>query len=201
MRTVLGPTDRLAIIVAMPAPALEDLLEAAEAQLLAMVRKLGSGLLRFEMAEDLAQAVRLRALQAVDSFRYEGETAFRGWLAQLVRRTVADRHDYWTAARRNGGAMVRITQLGPRSTLAGGVDPAGSSAGPFTFAERRDQLELAARAIDALLPRDQRLVAMLQAGKPIAEMATVLDISHDAAERARLRAIERFQAAYRLLAG
>ncbi|MFT5476730.1 MAG: RNA polymerase sigma factor (sigma-70 family), partial [Planctomycetota bacterium] len=184
----------------MPDPRLEELLEAAEAQLLAMVRKYGAGLLRYEMAEDLAQAVHLRALQALDGFRFEGEAAFRGWLAQLVRRTVADRHDYWTAARRNGGAMVRVTQLGPRSTLAGGVDPAGSSAGPFTFAERRDQLELAARAVDALLPRDQKIVAMLQAGRAVAEMATVLEISRDAAERARLRAIERFQAAYRLLA-
>ncbi len=184
-------------------PTLEELLVQHQGDMIRRLRRRGAGLLRYESEEDLAQGVHLRALQGADNFEYRGENAFFAFLASLVRAHVSDRHEYWMAARRNGGAMVRVTQVGPRSDPghAPGVDPTAGITGPVTFAQRRDQLALAAQAVDVLLPRDQKLVAMIQEGLTIEEIAQALELSYDAAERARLRAIERFKKSYELLAG
>lgn len=181
-------------------PTLANLLDRYGHELLRRVRARGRGLLRYETAEDLAQGVRLRVLQAASGFEYQGEDAFVGWLTRLIQAHVADRHDYWVAARRNAGAVVRITQVARRSRITAGVDPAANMTGPMTIAERRDLLDIAAQAVDVLLPRDQQIVGMLREDLSIREMAARLGISYEAAERARLRAIERFRRAYELLA-
>ena len=56
------------------------------------------------------------------------------------------------------------------------------------------------KALAVLLPRDQQLVRWSSEGLDSGAMAERLGISRDAADRARLRALERFRKAHRLLA-
>jgi DNA-binding CsgD family transcriptional regulator len=52
---------------------------------------------------------------------------------------------------------------------------------------------LAMRALTALFPRDQELIAWIADDLPLDEIARRLGIGYDAAKQARLRAIERFR--------
>ncbi len=184
-----------------PTPRLAELLVRHHEELLARLRRRGAGLFRYETEEDLAQGVHLRALKSGARFEFQGDEAFKGYLSRLVRAHVADRHDYWSAARRNGGALMRVTLLGADSTMGHGVEPAFSGNGPATFAQRRDLLALAAQAVDVLLPRDQRLVSMITEGLSVPEMAERLSLTEDTARRTKLRAVERFRQAFELIAG
>jgi hypothetical protein len=76
--------------------------------------------------------------------------------------------------------------------------PAGEDTGPQTFADRREQLDVAVKALALLLPRDQNLVRWASEGVDIQEQASRLGLSYDAAERAGARACERFRKAFRL---
>lgn len=184
-----------------PTPRLTELLVRHHHELLRRLRSRGAGLLHHETVEDLAQGVHLRALKAADHFDYQGHEAFLGFLSQLVRAHVADRHEYWAAARRNGGALMRVTQMGGGSTMGNGVNPASPNSGPVTFAQRRDLLTIAAQAVDVLLPRDQQIVGMISAGLSISEMAEQLSLSEHTVRRTKLRAVDRFRQAFELLAG
>jgi RNA polymerase sigma factor (sigma-70 family) len=175
---------------------LAELLERHRAALLGFAQRRGGRVLRFETAEDLVQGVHLRALEHAHTFDYRGEKQFLEWMYAVARSHLADRHAYWLALRRRPGALVRLTQ--GVTTGGGAAEPGGRGTGPATFAERRDELELAYAALAALLERDQRLVRWSCEGLAIDEMAQRLEISYDAAERARLRAVERFRKAYRL---
>jgi len=135
-----------------------------------------------------------------DRFRYRSEPEFFGWLVQVARQHIADRHEYWSALRRDPGRLLRITSAswdgaGERC----GVQPAASSSGPPTLASRKEQIALALKALAFLLRRDQDLVRWTTEDRPIAEMADRLGLSYEAAERARLRAVDRFRKAYALV--
>ena len=53
--------------------------------------------------------------------------------------------------------------------------------------------------MDSLLERDRQLIEWSSQGATIKEMAEPLEISHDACERAKLRAFERLRKAYHLM--
>lgn len=161
----------------------------------------GGALLRKESPDDLAQGVHLYALTRRDGFTYQGDRAFVAWLLRLARQHLARRIEYWTALKRDGGRMVRIT-FGAATPAAGathGVQPAAGGPGPITAAERAEQLDVAARALDGLPERDRRLVRLMARDLTVKEIAGELDISEAAAQRARLRAVERFRKIYTIL--
>ena len=60
----------------------------------------------------------------------------------------------------------------------------------------KELLALARQALAALGERDQKLVGWLCEDLSIDEIAERLEISYDAAERARLRALERFRKSF-----
>lgn len=187
-----------------PSPAPSDL----EPQLLLQadwlrgrIQAKATWLLRVDGLDDLVQDVHLRALKAAPGFEYRGEGPLRAWLAELVQQSLADRRRYWAAAKRNAGYMVRLSAVGSPSTIAGrgAVELATESPGPKTWAEARDGHAFAMRAVAALLPRDQQLIEWLREGAADHEIAERLELSVEAAARARLRATERFRRAYELL--
>lgn len=182
------------------APSMEDLLMRHRDVLVRYLHRKGSGLLRFESAEDLAQAVHIKAIQAEHRFDYRGDDAFIGWICTLGRQHIADRNAYWKAQKRNAGPMLRIT-YGSATTGSGakGVSPAAAQQGPTTFAGVREQVEVAARAIATLPPRDAQIVELIRAGADVEDVARELGVSYAAAQRARLRSIERFRKAFELL--
>ena len=174
-----------------------ELLERHRDALERLLRRRGAGLLRFESVSDLVQGVQAQALEVADRLEYRGDEAFLGWIAQLARQHVADRHAYWSARKRDAGRVLRITSA--PSTEAGGVEPDARRTGPATFAERRDLLVLATQAVSLLAARDQELVRAWGEGEPVADVAARLGLSYDAAERARLRAVDRFRKTFELL--
>jgi DNA-directed RNA polymerase specialized sigma24 family protein len=175
-------------------------LAAHHEALLAFMRRHARGLLRFESAEDLVQGTHARALAEAERFEFRGDQELGAWLLTLARRHVADRHDHWSALKRGSGRVARLTWSGADSTAGGGAPPvAAAGPGPSTFASRRELLVLAARALAVLLPRDRQLVQWASEDVPVAEQAERLGIGYDAAQRAGLRALERFRKAYRLV--
>jgi RNA polymerase sigma factor (sigma-70 family) len=178
---------------------LASLLAAADDDVLRIARHQGRRLLRHESADDLAQGIRARALERGASFEFRSEAEFRGWLQTVAQSYLADRHTYWTRLKRNPARLVRLTWGAGTGDTGAAPEPPGTRTGPSTFASRREQLALAVRALSMLLPRDRDIVTCDADGLDIAEIAERLSVSYDAAERARLRALERFRKAYRLL--
>lgn len=172
---------------------------AAQRELLAgfVRRRAGKLLLRLETAEDLAQGICAHLLERGALPREADEAAQRAWLCTVSERWLADRRDHWSALKRRGGEVLRIAGGGHDSAdLAAVRELAASVTGPSTFAVRREQLALAAFALDMLLPRDRALVEGLCAGLDIAEQATALGLGRDATEKARQRALARFRACF-----
>jgi RNA polymerase sigma factor (sigma-70 family) len=182
-------------------PSLADLLDRHRAALVLWIEGAAGGLVKHESAEDLAQGVHLRALNAAGHFQYQGEAAFVRWLRSVARQHISDRHAYWSATKCDAAGMLRISTGGGGSTASAksGVDPRASATGPLTFAARREIVTVAMKAVDLLPERDRKIVRWVTEGKDIAEIAEALGVSYDAAERARLRAIERFRGAFRAL--
>ncbi len=177
---------------------LGDLLEQFRGDLLAYVSGRGGRVLRFESADDVVQGIHVRALE--QNFEYRGEKPFLEWMYKIARSHLADRHAYWMAVRRRPTALFRLTQ-NPSSTGDGRAvaEPARESTGPATFAERREELEVLYEALAALLSRDQQLIRWSCEGIDLDEMASRLDTPYEATRRARLRALERFRKAHRLV--
>lgn len=175
------------------APPLSRLLEEHRAALRRFVERGGRRLLRYESADDLVQGVHLRVIAVAGHFEYRGEAEVLSWLQGIARQHLADRHRYWTALRRDAGTLLRITDA------PSGSHPAATTAGPVTRAARRELVALATRALAVLLPRDQELVRWITEGLSIREVAARRGVSYDAAERSRLRAVERFRKAYVLV--
>lgn len=179
---------------------LPDLLLRHQRMLTGFVRNHGSGLLRFESDEDLVQGVHHRALEGADRFEYRGDEEFRAWITRLARAYIADRHEYWSALKRNRGQLLRLTWGGTGSGDPAAVRmPPGSLTGPATRAQKREQLTLAVKVLAALPPRDQKLVRWMSRGVPLAEQAERLGVGQETAQRAAHRAMERFRSAFKLL--
>jgi len=101
----LSPQDERALVDAAAdgdGRAVEALLERHLPSLRAYVRlRAGAKLRARESASDLVQSVCRDVLQNLDRFRYPGESAFRAWLYATAMRKIADRAEYWGAARRD----------------------------------------------------------------------------------------------------
>ena len=72
--------------------------------------------------------------------------------------------------------------------------------GPSTFADRREQIVLAMKALSFLSPRDQRYVTAYRDGMSVTELAAQLGVAYDAARVGQTRALERFRKSFALLA-
>ena len=156
-------------------------------------------LLRYEAADDLLQGLYVRVLEQAGKFEYRGPEPFLAWVYKVARHNLAERRRYWSRLKRKPAALVRLTSGGTTDGHSP-VDPADTATGPVTFAERREQLTIAVRAMAVLLERDQELVRWASESVDTAAVARRLEISVEAARRARNRALERFRWAFDLLA-
>jgi RNA polymerase sigma factor (sigma-70 family) len=155
-------------------------------------------LLRYETAEDLWQGVCVLALKAEQGFTYQGREPFFAWLHTVTQHHLSARRRHWHALKRRPAGLFRLTE-GPSTDPRARPSPAAEGTGPVTFAARREQLNLAVRALDCLLDRDQKLVRWASQGISTAEQAERLGVTPATAERARQRAVERYRKAYRIL--
>lgn len=183
------------------AEVLTRLLLQHQSAIAAHLRREGAGLLRYESVSDLEQGVRLHAIRVASEFEYQSDGAFIRWIEKVARQHLTDRHRYWRAKKRDAGCLLRLTASDATESQGGAREPAGPGATPVTLAERKEQLALAARAVALLLPRDQEIVGCVARGLSIREISEELEIGYEATERARLRTLDRFRKAYRVVAG
>ncbi len=179
------------------APDVASLLALHDREIEALVRHEAGSILSFEETADLLQGVRERALARAGSFEWRGPEAALGWLRTLARSYLNDRRVHWSALKRRPAALLRLT-LADDGTRTGAA-PASTQTGPATFAERRESLVKAVRALDLLLPRDRELVLLELEGLSAEEVGRRLGLAADSAARARLRALERLRKAWQLL--
>ncbi len=184
----------------MSAPGLAQILERRRGDLLELLRREASGLLGHESAEDLLQGVSVRALERARFFQYRSEREAFFWLAEVARQHVADRHRYWKALRRAAGKTLHLTAGGGKTTASGRAGAlASSQTSPSTAASRNESVALAVKALGILFPRDRDLIVWMTEDVPLEEMARRLGVGHDAAKKARERAVTRFRKAFALL--
>jgi RNA polymerase sigma factor (sigma-70 family) len=165
-------------------------------------RRAGGALIRMESSEDLAQDICARALRHSESFELRDEPSFRAWLFEIARNHLEDRRDYWSALKRAGSDVLRLGAADVSGGWPAEVrDVAASVTGPSTFASRREQLAIAARALSLLLPRDRELVEAIAGGQTAAEQARQMGLSASAVESARKRALERLRKTFKLVLG
>lgn len=164
-------------------------------------RRAGGALVRMESPEDLTQDILARALRAAPSFEWRDELAFRAWLFEVARNHLQDRRDYWSALKRAGSAVLRIERGFDSEAWSEISDLAASVSGPSTFASRREQVAVAAKALALLLPRDRELVQGITLGLSASEHAAQLGLTTQAVESARKRAVERLRKTFRLVLG
>lgn len=176
---------------------LRELLLRHDRDLRRYLERRAGWLVRFETPEDLAQGLHLRALEQEAHFVYQGREPFFAWVHTLMDQHLAARRKHWMALKRRPRALLRLTEGG---TGRAAVDPADTATGPSTFADRRERLALAVKAMAVLLPRDQELVRCATDGLTTEEIASRLDLTPESARRARNRALERYREAYALLA-
>lgn len=171
-----------------------------QSEMLALARRrAGPHVLRLETAEDLVQGICAHVLERGIDPALDSDAKRRAWLLRVASNYIADRRDHWTALRRDGSRVLRMSFAEGVETSYGKVaDLAASVTGPSTFAVRREQVSIAALALDMLLPRDRELIEGLSKGLSIDEQAAALKIGYEACERARLRAIERFRRTFKL---
>jgi RNA polymerase sigma factor (sigma-70 family) len=169
--------------------------------LMGFVRRHAGLCLRHESADDLVQGIHLQAISRAEKFEYRSRPEFEAWVLRIARGHLSDRRDYWTAAKRRPERLLRLTRPDSDSPAPGSArEPALRTPGPVTRADRADRLRLAEEALTMLLPRDAELVRGQADGLTIEDEAERLEISYAAAQRARLRALERYRKAFLLLA-
>jgi len=167
-------------------------------ELEALVRSESGSILNYEEVSDVVQGIHERALSRAGSFSFRGPEAALGWLRTLARSYLQDRREHWNALKRRPAALLRLT-LGDDDTTPGTPQPASTQTGPATFAERREALVQAVRALDLLLPRDREIVLLAMEGLTPEEIGARLGLATESAARARLRALERLRKAWQLL--
>ncbi len=177
-------------------------LDRTRDQLGKWVEREARGLLKRESVDDVVAGIHARALSQLEGFELRSDAEGFNWLKTIARQHVLDRQKYFAALRRQGGEMLRITSasLGDTPDARPGVQVAGRMTGQVTYAMRREAIDLAAKAIASLLPRDQEIVRRTVDGASVEDVAKEFRMSYDAAEQARRRAMERFKKAYEVLA-
>jgi RNA polymerase sigma factor (sigma-70 family) len=183
-----------------PRVEVERLLASSHHELLTFVRRrAGAPLLRLETADDLVQGVCAHVLERGLETISSDDAGRRAWLLRVADNFVKDRRDYWAALKRSGSLVLRLSLADTVAPDMHSVrDLAASVTGPSTFAVRREQVSVAAIALDMLLPRDRELIETMCQGLSIDDQAQQLGLTYDATERARARAVERFQRTFRL---
>lgn len=91
------------------AEAVDRLLDHHLPGLRAFIRlRMGPVLRARESASDLSQSVCREVLKHMDRLRYPGEQAFKHWLYTTAMRKISNRHDYYTADKRDVKREERV---------------------------------------------------------------------------------------------
>ncbi len=181
------------------AEAFDRLVSPESARLLLLIRRRGARALGGDCdAEDLLQAMLLRAWRLLPGLEWRGPQAFYGWLAAIAEGVVGDRVKYVAAGKR--GPVRHLESLPPGPGADSGAcrpfEPADRATTISRSAARREDYARLARALDALDPEDREVVELhLLEAKPIRAVAEAIGLSKSGAWERLDRAMERLRAA------
>jgi len=134
-------------------------------------------------AEDLTQAIFLRALAALPAYRPRG-VPFAAWLFRIARNAVTDSH----RRRRESVTWDGLPEAFQR----------GEAGDPAAFALRREQIDTLRELLRNLAPEKRELLALrFAAGLSSAEIAHATGRSEAAVKKQLSRTIQRLQEQFR----
>jgi RNA polymerase sigma-70 factor (ECF subfamily) len=167
--------------------ALDSLLHRHIPGLRAFLRlRMGPEIRAHEASGDLVQSVCREILVRADTFQHGGEQGFRRWLYRTAERKIADRADYYRAAKRRGAV----------TPLESDVDAVAacyrSVCTPSRDASAREQLARVEAAFDKLSDEHRELVLGARLlGLSHAELAERLGKTEGAVRTMLFRAMAR----------
>lgn len=181
---------------AQPNEELRDRLMRAMPSLRRFLSERARRLVALESIEDLLQGLIAHVLEVEGRFQYRGEEEFLGWLRKVAKQHIANRARYWRV-RKN---VVRRLLREPSSSEPGGrLEPILDRMGPVTLALLKEEVLLLTKTLSLLLPRDQKILACVAQGGTLEDVAELLAVGHEAAKKARQRALGRLQELARTL--
>ena len=150
------------------------LLDSCLVRLMLFIRRQGKRVLQADCdAEDLFQAVALRAWGALPGFRERNAGSFFAWLRTLARNEILDRVRYREA---KGRDRVRHLESGADSA-SDGREPLSPMTTVRTLAVRHEEIERVHRAMEALAPEQAKLVELhTLEERTLRDIAAELDI-------------------------
>lgn len=166
-----------------------------------LTRRAGAALLRLEAPEDLYQGFASEVLSRANRFELRGRGSERAWLFSVAHNFLRDRQRHWAALKRGSGQLLRSGFGAPGSSRVGlrGDHLPSPRTGPLSLAARREELLLVAKALALLLPRDRDLVEWASQGLSNDEIGERLELTPQAAARARAKALERLRKTHELV--
>ncbi|MCA9321625.1 MAG: hypothetical protein KDB53_12870, partial [Planctomycetes bacterium] len=144
-RARAGDAEAIDELLARHLPAVEALLRV----------RMGRRLRAKESLRDLAQSVMREAIVNLDRFRSGGDDGFRRWLLALVFRKIADRQEFWEAAKRD---HRRDQNVDDESHARGLLEVWSGVMTPSRHAMAREELERLERSMGALSDDDRDLI-------------------------------------------
>lgn len=137
-----------------------------------------------ESTSDIVQSACRDVLENLDRFRYRGEAGFRAWLFATALRKIADRAEYWNAAKR---AAQREVPLALHPQNSADFSPLYATlCSPSQEAMGRETAERIEAAFDRLADEEREIVVLARVvGLTHTELAEHLGITV-AASRTRL---------------
>lgn len=154
-------------------------------------RRLGAELRGKAETQDFVQDALLEALRYTPRFKVENEAVFRKLLLRIIENVLCDRHDWFTARRRE---MHRERPL-VRDTVLQLDPPVQQVTAAGARAERREYEARVRLALELLDPEERRLVLRREwDGLEFAALGEELGISTDAARMRFHRTLVRLEA-------
>lgn len=159
--------------------ALEELLRDHLPRLKVWIRlRQGRVLSAQESASDVAQSICRDLLLNLGQFRYPGEGAFRAWLYATAARKIADRAEYWRAARRDPDRLMpSVADESEATQEAGAIEAFRSVCSPSEAAIGAETMAAIERAFARLSEPNREIVLLSRlAGLSHAEIGERLEI-------------------------
>lgn len=177
-----------------PDPEVEALLQEHLSGLRSFVRvRTGPMLRSMESSSDLVQSVCREVLQHRERFHAGGEEGFRRWLYTSALRKIANRADYYRAAKRNPGARVPLGEDGTAD--AGLLACYGTVCTPSRILREREEVERIEAAFDRLSEGDREIISLARLARlSHAQIAEELELTEGAVRMRLYRALERLSA-------
>lgn len=175
--------------------AVDRLLDRHLPGLRAFIRlRMGPTIRARESCSDLAQSVCREVLQHMDRFQYPGENGFKHWLYATALRKISNRHEFYTAGKRDAKLEVKVdTNTGTNTREENGlVDAYRTVMSPSREVLAAEYVKQIETAFDEL-PEEYREVVMLSriVGLSRAEVAQQMNRSEDSVRNLLHRALSR----------